>query len=397
MGDKSKVIVCDNGTGFVKCGFAGDNFPRHKFPAVVGRPILRFEETDGSSSNLQSIMCGDEADKCRSSLELSWPVSNAIIKDYPDMIHLWDYTFHEKLGVPRTAGAFNDYRILLTEPPLNPMDNRKKMLETMFEHYGFGGVSVQIQAVLTLYGQGIVTGVVVDSGDGVTHMVPVFEAQCIPHQIRRMNLAGHDITEYLIKLLFLRGYSFNRTADFDTVRQIKESLCYVGVDLELEKKLALETTVLDEVYELPDKTKITVGSERFEASEAIFKPQLVDKEGMGMSEMLFDLINSCPMDLRKAFYSHVVLSGGTTMLAGLPSRLEKDIRDMYREKILQGSEADMKRFPLKIEDPPARKTLVFAGGSIFASLLMENPSGWITKQEWQEGFSEAMMHKMGCL
>ena len=102
----------------------------------------------------QSIMCGDEADKCRSSLELSWPVSNAIIKDYPDMIHLWDYTFHEKLGVPRTAGAFNDYRILLTEPPLNPMDNRKKMLETMFEHYGFGGVSVQIQAVLTLYGQG---------------------------------------------------------------------------------------------------------------------------------------------------------------------------------------------------------------------------------------------------
>ena len=96
--------------------------------------------------------------------------------------------------------------------------------------------------------KGLVTGVVVDSGDGVTHIVPVYEGYALPQQVRRLDLAGRDITEYLIKLLFLRGYAFNRTADFDTVRQIKEKFCYVGCDLALEKKLALETTVLDEQY-----------------------------------------------------------------------------------------------------------------------------------------------------
>lgn len=394
MTSRDKVIVCDNGTGFVKCGFAGDDFPRATFPAMVGRPTLRFEE--GSSSvNLKSIMCGDECAENRHALDISYPVSNAIIKDYPDMIHLWDYTFHDKLGIPKQRGALNDYKILLTEPPLNPTDNRKKMLETMFENYGFGGVSVQIQAVLTLYGQGIITGVVVDSGDGVTHMVPVFEAHCLTHNIRRMNLAGHDITEYLIKLLFLRGYTFNRTADFDTVRQIKEALCYVGVNLDLEKKLALETTVLDEQFELPDGTKIIVGRERFEASEAIFRPQLVDKEGLGMSEMLFDVINSCPMDLRPKFYRHIVLSGGTTMLAGLPSRLEQDLKSLYCKHILDGKSDKLKNFKLKIEDPPMRKTLVFTGGAIFADLMRTREDAWISRQEWQEGFSERMFEKLG--
>lgn len=80
------------------------------------------------------------------------------------------------------------------------------------------------------------TGVVVDTGDGVTHVVPVFDGFVPQHLIRRLDVAGRHITQYLIKLLMLRGYAFNRTADFETVRQIKEKLCYVACDIKVREQ-----------------------------------------------------------------------------------------------------------------------------------------------------------------
>lgn len=102
------------------------------------------------------------------------------------------------------------------------------------------------EAVLTTLG--LQTGVVVDSGDGVTHIVPVYDGFALPHLTRRLDVAGRDVTRYLIKLLLMRGYAFERTADFETVRGIKEALCYMSYDLELDKKLSEETTVLVENY-----------------------------------------------------------------------------------------------------------------------------------------------------
>jgi len=236
----NKVIVCDNGTGFVKCGFAAANFPTAIFPSLVGRPVLRFEEKV-ENVQLKDIMVGDEASKLRMMLQITYPLDNGIIRNWEDMQYIWDYTFQEKLKInPKEC------KIMLTEAPMNPVVNRKKMIEVMFEKYGFKAVYIGIQAVLTLYAQGLLTGVVVDSGDGVTHIVPVYEGFSLPHLTRRLDVAGRDVTRYLIKLLLLRGYAFNRTADFETVRQIKEKLCYVGYDLDLEKRLGQETTVLVE-------------------------------------------------------------------------------------------------------------------------------------------------------
>jgi actin-related protein 2 len=323
-------------------------------------------------------MVGDECAKARANLEVSYPLTHGVITNWEDMVHLYDYTWDRLKINPKEC------QIMLTEAPMNPLSNRQKMAEVMFEKYGFNGMYISIQAVLTLYAQGLLTGVVVDSGDGVTHVVPVFDGYSMPHLIKRMNLAGRDITNYLIKLMLLRGYAFNRTADFETVRLIKERFCYVGYDLELEKKLALETTVLVESYTLPDGREIRIGAERFEAPEALFNPVLADKEGGGVHEVVFDCINGADIDTRSEFYKHIVLSGGTTMYPGLPSRLEKEIKDLYLKKILKGDQERLKAFKLKIEDPPRRKHMVFLGGAVLADIMKEKPEFWLQKQDWQE-------------
>ncbi|XP_013383369.1 actin-related protein 2 [Lingula anatina] len=374
-----KVIVCDNGTGFVKCGYAGSNFPEHIFPSLVGRPIIR-SNTKVGDIEIKDLMIGDDASKLRSMLEVNYPMENGIVRNWEDMMHVWNYTFGEdKLNIkPR------DCKVLLTEPPMNPTKNREKMIEVMFEKYQFAGVYIAIQAVLTLYAQGLLTGVVVDSGDGVTHICPVYEGFALPHLTRRLDIAGRDITRYLIKLLLLRGYAFNHSADFETVRMMKEKLCYVGYDIESEQKLAVETTVLVESYSLPDGRTIKVGGERFEAPEALFQPHLINVEGMGMAELLFSTIQAADMDTRPEFYKHIVLSGGSTMYPGLPSRLEREIKQLYLERVLRGDTTKLSKFKIRIEDPPRRKHMVFLGGAVLASIMKDKDSFWMTREEYQE-------------
>jgi actin-related protein 2 len=101
---------------------------------------------------------------------------------------------------------------LLTEPPQNPVKNRETLIQKAFETYGFAASNVSIQAMLTLYAQGLLTGLVVDTGDGVTHIVAVYDGFVPQNLIRRLDVAGRHITQYMTDLLLLRGYAFNRTA-----------------------------------------------------------------------------------------------------------------------------------------------------------------------------------------
>jgi len=381
VGTRETTIVCDNGTGMVKAGFAGDNFPVCTFPSMVGRPLMRAEKTEfeGQEVTLKDVMVGEECAKFRSFLDVGYPVENGIVRSWEDMKIIWNHTFFDKLKIDP-----KECRILLTEPPMNPKSNRQKMIKCMFEEYQFAGVSISIQAVLVLYAQGLFTGVVVDSGDGVTHVVPVYDGMAFVHLIKRLDVAGRHVTKYLIKLLQLRGYSFNRVADYETVRQIKEALCYVGYDNELEKKLALDTTVLVSPYHLPDGRTIKMSGERFEAPEALFKPELVDVESPGISELVFNAINGSAMDTRSEFYKHIVLSGGSTMYPGLPGRMEKEIKELYLEKVLKGDASRLEKFKLRIEYPPRRKHMVFLGGAVLADIMKGSDEFWISKQEYEE-------------
>jgi len=328
--------------------------------------------------------------KLRSMLEVNYPMENGMVRNWEDMLHVWDYTFgKEKLDIDPSQ-----CKILLTEPPMNPHRNREKMIEVMFEKYGFDSAYIAIQAVLTLYAQGLLTGVVVDSGDGVTHICPVYEGFALPHLTKRLDIAGRDVTRYLIKLLLLRGYAFNHTADFETVRLMKEKLCYVGYDIATEQKLAQETTFLVEPYTLPDGRVIKVGGERFEASEALFQPHLINVEGQGIAELVFSAIQAGEMDMRADLYKHIVLSGGSTMYPGLPSRLEREIKQLYLERVLKGDTDRLSKFKIRIEDPPRRKDMVFIGGAVLADVMKDRDDFWMSKAEYEEkGLS--VLNKLG--
>jgi actin-related protein len=311
---------------------------------------------------------GFQADEKRDILTLSHPIEHGVINDWDDMEKIWEHTFSELKANP------SDQNILLTEAPLNPKLKREKMVSTMFSTFRVPGLYISKQAVLSLYSTGKFTGCVCDSGDGVTHLVPIYDGYSLPHSIFKMDLAGRDLTLYMAKILQDSGITLASSAELEIAKSIKEKLCYVALDYNDEMKKSQSGQHTDAQYEMPDGKQISVGNQRFRCPEVLFNPLMIGREFGGIHKQVNDLIRKSDIEIRKDLYMNIVLSGGTTLFEGLPERLTKELKNLSNPNMASN---------INVLAIPERKYSVWIGGSIFSSISTFSDM-WITKEEFDD-------------
>lgn len=366
--DEKTAIIIDNGSGMVKAGFSGDDAPRCVFPSIIGTP-----RHQGVMIGMGQKDCyiGDEAQSKRGILTLTYPIEHGVVNNWDDMRKIWHHTFYNELRVSPA-----EQPVLCTEAPLNPKANRERMCQIMFEEFNVKCWYLQIQAVLSLYASGRTSGLVLDSGDGVSHVVPIYEGYSLPHAIQRLDLAGRDITTFLGKILTETGVSMTTTAEMEITRCIKEKLCYVSLDYENE--IANNKEEVD--FVMPDEQVIKVGTQRFRAPEILFNPSMNGLESSGIHDSIYKSIQKCDVDIRKDLYGSIVLSGGTTCFPNLAERIQTEVGKLAPPAIT-----------VKVIAPAERKYSVWIGGSILASLSTFQQC-WVTREEYDE-FGSSIVHR----
>ena len=300
-------------------------------------------------------------------LKIETPIEHGIVTNWDDMEKVWHHTLYSELRV-----SPEEHPILMTEASLNPKLNREKMTQIMFEVFNVPCLYVNVQAVLALYSSGRTTGVVLDSGEGISHTVPIYEGYAIPHAIQKILLAGKDLTEYLREILKERGLNFTTPAELEIVRDIKETMTVVVSDYQEAMKDADDSHACEKNYELPDGRKILIGNERFRCPEILFNPSLAGHDLEGVHKYCFDSVMKCDNDVRKDLFANIILSGGSTLFEAMGERLWQEIHALTPSN-----------GRIKVLAPPERLYSVWLGGSILASLSTFQTM-WITKQEYDE-------------
>jgi actin-related protein 3 len=381
------AVVIDNGTGYTKMGFAGNHEPSFIIPTVIASHSGNINK-GVKSTGIEDLdfHIGDDALKNSKVYGINYPVRKGQVDNWTHMEQLWQHCIFKYLRCDP-----EDHYFALTEPPLNPPENREFTAEVMFETFNVPGLYIAVQAVLALAAswtsskvtERTLTGTVIDSGDGVTHVIPVAEGYVIASAIKSMPLAGRNVTQFIQNLLRDRGEKVPPAQQLEVAKSIKERYSYVCPDLVKEyKKYDEEPAKWFKVYKDTESVSkqefsVDVGYERFLGPEIFFNPELFSGEYFTpLPDEVDKCIQSSPIDCRRGLYKNIVLSGGSTMFKDFARRLQRDIKRHVENKKLSNVE-------VKVISHGMQRYAVWFGGSMLAS-TSEFFKVCHTKQQYDE-------------
>ncbi|CAJ0576165.1 unnamed protein product, partial [Mesorhabditis spiculigera] len=384
MTGRLPAVVIDNGTGYSKLGYAFNSEPQFIIPtALAVREQAGRQGLEKGRIDDLDFFIGDEAlSPAAATYSLKYPIRHGIVEDWNLMERFWEQAIFKYLKAEP-----EDHYFLLTEPPLNTPENRELTAEIMFETFNVPGLYIAVQAVLALAAswqsqdleKRSLTGLVIDSGDGVTHCIPVAEGYVIGSCIKHIPIAGRDITYFIQSLLRDRETQIPLEQTFEVAKAIKEQYCYVCPDI-LKEFTKYETDGSKFIKTYTSVNKINkqpftcdVGFERFIGPEIFFHPEFSNSDfTTPISEVIDKVIQQCPIDVRRGLYENIVLSGGSTMFKDFGRRLQRDIKRMADARIqmseaLSGGALKAKPIDVSVISHKMQRYAVWFGGSMLAS------------------------------
>eukprot|EP00947_MAST-08B_sp_MAST-8B-sp1_P003449 g3449.t1 len=453
---ETEAIVIDNGTGTIKAGFAGEDHPRHVQPTVLepaadGSPVAAFNRANTQGEAVGGTARGAAARAAQAlAAEARRPIKRGVVDgDWDAMAAIWDNIFQNELHVdpeasampvlltdaaPRRGGGFSESRSgsgggggpggkdgmkeskadgggggskgdgsgggSKEGPPDGVSAQRGRAAQIMFEQFKVPGLFISTTPVLSLFAAGRTRGVVVESGEGVTSVVPIFEGVPLQHAQQRVDLAGTDLTTFLAERLASRGYAFAEGAAEDPVQRrlvqgIKERACAVALDYDEALRAGGgggggggggEAEAGVQTHELPDGTVVSIDAEcRSGTAEVLFRPSLIGRgeDVKGLGELTAEVLSHLDEELLGDMYGSVVLAGGTSMVGGLKARMTAELRASAPE------EAEV-----CVVTDSQRKYAAWIGGSMLAS-FPTFPKIQITRQEYEEEGADRMISQKG--
>ena len=422
--DLKNSVVIDNGTGFTKMGYAGNLDPDFVFPTAIADLAKKSSLSVSTKNDEYNYYIGDEAVRIAAESQnhtLFYPMQKGIVENWDMMEKYWHQSIYNYLKCDPQEHYF-----VLTEPPMNPPENRENVAEIFFETFNVPGLYIGVQAVFALMGCNStfeqnssteldelisedqrkaiseLTGVVVDSGDGVTHVVPICDGYVLGSNIKHIPIAGRSITKFMEQMIRERAEPIKTEDLYLATMDLKEKHGYVADDL-LEEYAKFDTKQENEETKKPKQSKsfkkfkgtgkisgqeynIRVGYELFLGPESFFSPEIIDKNWkMSLDETIDNTIQQCPIDYRRKLYSNIVMSGGSTQFKNFDKRLMKSLQVRVDDRLAKNTTKDFKPKPINVcvTNNLAQKHVVWLGGSTLAS---KNDFGRIvhTREEYLE-------------
>lgn len=324
MSNFKSPLVLDLGSSEIKAGISTSS--EYHIPDLVIRNSIGHwnGSFDLSSRNkYKPILIGNEINDFYH-YDVTHPMKNGIIDDdrVSEEIDILRYIFEDQLNI-----CPNEHPLFLCCPIQMGNNSIDTLYEIFFETFDFPMIQMQPQPLMSLYGHGLVTGIVVDSGKSHTDIVPVHDSKILYKNAFHSNFGGRDITQF-IYISFLYNFGRNYAAEMEICKKIKEKMCFVSQDIKLERKIGNETTSYDNYYALEKGRKIKVSHQRCEAPEIMFTKQFDIERNSGIHKCIFDTIMKTDESLHDTFFKNIIISGNNTKFPGFGSRLQKEMKRM---------------------------------------------------------------------